>query len=101
MRSISVRYGPPPYDLAQRPGVDVMELVPALPCRVHQTRRLQHLQVLRDGLPGRGEPVLDRQPGADLEQGLAVALDQLVEDRPPGGIRERLEHVTHRATLGK
>jgi hypothetical protein len=40
--------------------------------------------------------VLHRQPGAELEQRLAVALDELVEDRPPRRVGECLEHVTHR-----
>jgi hypothetical protein len=37
--------------------------------------------------------VLHQQAGAELEQGLTVALGQLVEDRSPGRIGKGLEDV--------
>jgi hypothetical protein len=72
-----------------------MELVPPLPFRGDQPRLLQDFQVLRDRLPGGGETVLHRETRTDLEQRLAIALDELVQDRPPGGICEGPEHVAH------
>jgi hypothetical protein len=45
--------------------------------------------------------VLRAEPGADLEQRLTVAIGELVEDRAPSGIRQRLEDVSHAATIGK
>ena len=39
----------------------------------------------------------DEVAGADLEEGLAVALGQLVEDRASRRVGERLEHVAHGA----
>ena len=88
-------------DLAQRRRVEVVELVPALATGPDQAGRLEHVEVLRDGLPRRPEAVFRCQPDAELEQGLAVAFGQLIEDRPTGGIRQRLEHVSHATMIGK
>src|SRR5690606_17147824 len=80
--------GPALGDRAQRPCVDVVELVPALPPGTEQARVLQRREVLGDGLPRGGRAVLHGQPAADLEERLPVTLGQLVEDRPPGGVAE-------------
>ncbi len=45
--------------------------------------------------------MLRGEPGAELEQGLAVALTELVEDLPPGRIGKSLEDVSHRRRIGK
>src|SRR5690349_4378128 len=73
-------------DGAQGRGVDGVVLVPTLASGDDQPGRLEHVEVLRDRLAGRRQVVLRRQPGAELEEGLVVTLDQLVEDRPSGGI---------------
>ena len=41
------------------------------------------------------------QPIADLEEGLAVAIGQFVEDLASGGIGQGLEHIAHAASIGK
>ena len=89
--------------LAQWRRVEVMELVPPLPPGVDQPGGLEDVEVLGDPLPRGGQAVLGGQPCADLEQGLAVALDQLVENRPSGRIGECLEHVDigHPGSIGK
>src|SRR5215218_5519430 len=73
----------------------MVELVPALPPGPHQPRRLQDVEVLGDRLPRRAQPVLGREPGAELEQRLPVPLAELVEDRPPGRVGERPVHVAY------
>src|SRR5687768_2090289 len=88
-------------DGPERRGVQVVELVATLAAGPHQARSLEDVQVLRDGLPGRGEPVPADQPAAQLEQRLAVPLLELVEDHAPGRVRERLEHVAHGHSIGK
>jgi hypothetical protein len=44
--------------------------------------------------------VLHQQAATELEQGLAVAFGQLIEDCPPGGIGKGLEYVQARI-IGK
>jgi hypothetical protein len=41
------------------------------------------------------------QPGAQLEQGLAVPLLEFVEQSAAGRVREGFEHVAHGLTIGK
>jgi hypothetical protein len=41
------------------------------------------------------------QPGTELEQRLAISVDEFVEDRSSGRVGERLEHVTHVGIIGK
>src|SRR5436309_8196364 len=86
---------PPLDDRFERRGVDVVELVPALAAGLDQTRGLQNVEVLRDRLPRRAKPVLDRQTRADLKQRLPVPVGQLVEDRAARGVGQGLEDVTH------
>lgn len=62
--------------------MQVMKFVPALTPARDEPGRLQHAQVLRDRLPCEPELVLHRQPGAQLEQRLAVAVVELIENRP-------------------
>src|SRR5215470_14306665 len=86
---------PPLDDRFERRGVDVVELVPALAAGLDQARGLQNVEVLRDRLPRRAKPVLDRQARADLKQRLPVPVGQLVEDRAARRIGQGLEDVTH------
>jgi len=72
-----------------------MELVSARSARPDQTGLLEDGQVLRDRLPGGADAVPHREPAADLEQGLLVALGQLVEDRASGRIGEGPIDVSH------
>src|SRR5918995_4655530 len=93
MRASSGVDRPSVGDGSQWGRVDVVELEPTLPARAYETGGLEHVEVLRDRLPRRAQAVLHDQPRADLEQGLSVALDELVQDRPPRGIGKCLEHV--------
>src|SRR5690606_28540735 len=93
--------GPAGRDLGQRRGVDVVELVAPLATGADEPRGLEDLEVLGDRLPGRGELVARGEAGADLEERLAVAVHELVEDRATGRDRARHEHVRHASTIGK
>lgn len=62
----------------------MVELVPTLASGPDETCRLQHVEVLRDRLARRTDPVLGYQPCAELEQRLPVALSEFVEDCAPG-----------------
>jgi extradiol dioxygenase family protein len=41
------------------------------------------------------------QSSTDLEEGLAIPILELIENRPSGRIGEGLEHVAHRSMIGK
>jgi hypothetical protein len=56
-----------------------------------QPNLLQYGKMLRHGLPGKGHTMLHRQPGAELEQGLAVALLQLIEEEAPSRCSQGFE----------
>jgi hypothetical protein len=45
--------------------------------------------------------VLDREPGAELKQRLAVSIVELVENRSPRGRRKRVEDIAQAAIIGK
>jgi hypothetical protein len=92
---VAVGLEPSVGDMLQRPSVEVVELVAALPAGDDQAGGLQHVEVLGDRLAGGGEPMLHGQPRADLEQGLVVTVGQLVEDLPAGGVGQGVVHVTH------
>jgi hypothetical protein len=79
----------------------VVVLVAALPTSGDQTRALEDVEVLGDGLPGGAQAVLGGQPGAELEQRLTVPVQQLVEERTPSRVREGLEHIAHCHRIGK
>src|SRR5215207_3306459 len=93
MRASSAVDRPSVDDGSQWGRVDVVELEPTLPAGAYETGGLEHVEVLRDRLPRRAQAVPHDQPRADLEQGLSVALDELVQDRSPRGIGKCLEHV--------
>src|SRR6185369_9195203 len=101
MRSIggllSIGRRPPLFDLAERRRVEVVELVPALSPGPDEPSLLEDVEVLRDRLAGRSEAVVADQPDAELEQRLAIALLQLIEDRPAGRVGECLVEIAHHA----
>jgi hypothetical protein len=78
-----------------------MELVSARALGPDESGRFEDVEVLGDGLSGGAHAVPGDEAIADLEQGLAVAIGQLVQNRAPGSVRQRLEQVTHPATIGK
>jgi hypothetical protein len=63
-----------------------MKLEAALAPGLDQACGFQSLEVLRDRLARGAELMFGRQPRADLEQGLAVALGQFIKDPPAGRI---------------
>ena len=73
----------------------MVELVPALASGSEQAGLLQYRHVLRDGLPGRADVVLRDESRAQFEQRLTVPVDEFVEDRAPGRVRQGSEQVTH------
>ena len=91
--------GPPLGDLAERRRVEVVELVAALPPRSDEPCLLEDIEVLGDRLTGRVEAVVADQPDAELEQRLAIALSQLIEDRPAGRVGECLVEIAYRWRL--
>jgi hypothetical protein len=59
-------------------------------------------EVLGNGLAGRAESVLHDQAGADLEQRLAVPVDELVEDGSTCRVVQRLVQLgCHAHIIGK
>jgi hypothetical protein len=79
-----------------------VQLVAAIAPAKHESGRFEHGQVLGDRLACRAESVLGREPRADLEQRLVIALAQLVEDGSAGGIGERFEDIVYgRRMIGK
>src|SRR5262245_65164872 len=86
-------------DALERRRVDVVELVAALASCLDQAGGLEQLEVLRDRLAGRSEPVLGRQARAELEQPLPVPLGQLVEDRAARRVGQGLGEVRHTGGL--
>ena len=62
---------------------------------------LQFVEVLGDCLAGGREAMLHREPAAQLEQRLPVAVAEFVEDVPPCGVGQRLEDITHGSMIGK
>jgi hypothetical protein len=52
-------------------------------------------------LPGRAKAVLHGQARANLEEGLAVSFDQLIEDLSPRVVGECFEQVAHPPMIGK
>jgi hypothetical protein len=72
-----------------------VELVsPDAPAR-HETRFFEHLEVLRDRLPGEVQVALHGQPLANFEEGLTVPVDQFIEDRSPRRRRQGMEDINH------
>jgi hypothetical protein len=80
---------PPVGDVVDRGGVEVVVLLASVPRRDDEPRRLEHAQVLGDGL------ARHRQPLAELPQRLAATGVQRVEQSPSTGVGERPEHLVH------
>ncbi|MDA0168199.1 hypothetical protein OJ998_03805 [Solirubrobacter taibaiensis] len=87
-------------DLVQRGGVEVVELVSAVPARLDQAGLLEHVEVLRDRLARHAQPFRG-EPAAQLEERLTAAVAQLVEDGAPGRRGEGVEDVRDGDTIGK
>ena len=85
----------------QRCGVKVVELVAPLPAGADQADLLEHVEVLRDGLPGQAQLGLRGESCAQLEQRLAISLGQRVQDVPASPRGECVEQVGHHSTIGK
>jgi len=81
---------PPVGDGVDRLGIQVVQLLPAVPHGGDQVRLFQDRQVLADRLPGHIEP------GAQLAQRLPGPLVQAVEQPPAAGVSQRPEHLIHR-----
>ena len=79
----------------------MVERVAALAARGYEPSVLQLLEVLGDCLAAGCEAMLHREPAAQLEQCLPVAIGELVEDVPPRGVGQRLEDITHEPMIGK
>ena len=74
---------------ADRDRVEEVQLLPA-PAPAHdQSGLLEQAQVLRDGDPGHVVA------GGQRHQGLAVLLEQRVEQGSPGRVGKRPEHCLH------
>jgi hypothetical protein len=85
----------------QRLGSQKMKLVSSIPVCRDQPRRLQHIEMLRNTLTRRTNLMLHRQSRADLKECLAIALRQLVKNRPPHRRNNRFEDIAHGTTIGK
>lgn len=71
-----------------------MQFFAATLARDDEPRLLQLLQVLHDPEPAHLKSLGERV------QGLAVLAEQLIEQRSPGGIGQRLEYLVHPGTIG-
>ena len=71
-----------------------MELEPARPAGRNEARIFKDVKVLRDCLARGAHLMVHREPGADFKQGLAVSRAELIEDCPPGRVRQGFEDVT-------
>ncbi len=92
---LSLRLEPSLHDGFEWRCVQVVQLVLALADCRKQARRFQYFQVLRDCLSRESELMLHGQSCAQLEQRLAVALNQFVENGAACGCRDGLEDIAH------
>ena len=79
----------------------VMKLVFSLPDCGNQSRPLQHFNVLTYGLSSQSELMFHRQPATQLEQGLAVSINQFVQNRAARRCCDRLKDIAHARIIGK
>lgn len=79
----------------------MVKLVPALSNRGDQPSRRQYIEMLRDCLSCQPHLVLHSQTCAQLEQRLAVSVDQFVKNRAADWSSDRLEDIAHRLIIGK
>ena len=76
-----------------------MELEAPLPAGRYEARTFKDVKVLRDCLPGRPHLMSHREARADFKEGLAVSRAELIEDCPPGRVRQGFEDVTQTAHM--
>lgn len=76
-----------------------MEFVPALPACRYEAGTFKDVKVLRDCLAGRAHLMFHREARADFKEGLAVSCAELIEDCPPGRVRQGFEDVTQTAQM--
>lgn len=76
-----------------------MEFVSALAACRDEAGVFENLEMLRDRLARRTHLMFHHQARADLKEGLAVSCAELIEDRPPGRVRQGLEDVTQAAKI--
>lgn len=88
-------FEPPLNRGSQRRDLEVVELVATLAPGPNQPGRLQHREVLGNGLPRQAQSLPHGQPGAELEERLAVTVTKLVENGPARGRSQGLEDVRH------
>jgi hypothetical protein len=82
-------------DLREWLRVEVVELGSSTTFGHDQPSRLEDAEVLGDRLAREAEAMSHREQGTDLEECLAVARRQLVEDQTPGLVVESAEHIGH------
>src|SRR5262245_336552 len=78
--------------MAQRRADEKMVLAAPAPFGAQQARLLKHRQVPRKPLPGDARLLPGDEPNVQLEQGLSVALGELIKQPPPRGVRQRVEY---------
>ena len=78
-------------DEPDRDGVEEVQLLPALPSGDDEPGLLELLQVLHHPEARHVEARFE------LVERLAVLAEELVEQAPPGGVGQRLEHLVHTA----
>ena len=71
-----------------------MEFEPALPAGRNEARIFKDVKVLRDCLTRRAHLMVHGETRTDFKQGLAVSGAELIEDCPPGRVRQGFEDVT-------
>ena len=76
---------PPVVDLADRHGIQEVQLFAPVAPRDHEARGLEHLQMFHDA------EARHLQLPLELAERLAVALAQQVQQEPARGVRQRLE----------
>mgnify|MGYP003516575287 CR=1 FL=1 len=86
---------PSVVDLADRHGIQVVELLATLLVGDDELRGLEQAEVLHHAEAGHLGERLDK-----ARQSLAVVIGQRVEQRPTRGVRERLEHVVEVVHVG-
>ena len=79
----------------------IVQLVFTLPNCRHQARRFQYFQVLRDCLSRQPELMLHGQTIAQLEEGLAIPLNQFVKNCTTRRSNDCLEDIAHTIFIGK
>lgn len=93
------RFQPPLNDVVEGLGVQVVVFVPALPSDREKSHLFQHVQMLRNSLPGQSE--LGGKPSTQLKQGLAIPFMQCIQNGPPGRGGEGFKEVGHPLSIGK